>query len=76
MNWDRIEGDWEQYKGRVNEQWGKITYVNLHVIAGRRDRLVGKIQNTYGVTERDAERQLEDWELRNKRLFEGTAKFH
>jgi len=76
MNWDRIEGNWDQYKGRVKEQWSKITYVNLHVIAGRRDRLVGKIQNTYGVTECEAERQLEDWEIRNKHLFEDTTKLH
>jgi uncharacterized protein YjbJ (UPF0337 family) len=76
MNWDRIEGNWEQYKGKVKEQWGKLTYVNLQVIAGKRDQLVGKIENAYGVSRYEAERQLEDWELRNQRLFEETAKPH
>jgi len=76
MNWDRIEGNWGQYKDKVKAQWGKLTHVNLQVIAGRRDQLVGKIQDTYGVTRDEAERQLEDWEFRNQRLFEETTKPH
>jgi len=60
MNWDRIEGNWKQFKGTVKEQWGKITDDNLDVIAGKRDQLVGKIQESYRVGKDEAERQVKD----------------
>ena len=44
MNWDRIEGNWKQFKGSAKEQWGKLTDDQLDMAAGRRDKLVGKIQ--------------------------------
>ena len=43
MNWDQVEGNWKQLKGRVKEQWGHLTDDNLDVIEGRRDQLAGKI---------------------------------
>lgn len=61
MNWDRIEGNWKQVMGRAREQWGKLTDEDLDVIGGRRDQLVGKIQERYGVVKDDAERQLSEW---------------
>jgi uncharacterized protein YjbJ (UPF0337 family) len=48
MNWDRIEGNWKQFKGHVKEQWGKLTDDQLDVTEGKWDRLTGKIQETYG----------------------------
>ena len=51
MNWDRIEGNWKQFKGKVKEQWGKLTDDDIDVIAGKRDQLVGKIQEQYGITQ-------------------------
>ena len=66
MNWDRIEGNWKQFKGNVKTQWGKLTDDDLDVIAGRRDRLAGKIQETYGIAKDEAERQLTDWENRQR----------
>jgi len=72
MNWDRIEGNWNQIKGRVKEQWGKLTDDDVEVIAGKRDQLVGKIQESYGITRDEAEKQVElfggafrDADLRN-----------
>jgi uncharacterized protein YjbJ (UPF0337 family) len=62
MNWDRISGNWTQWKGRVLERWGKLTSDQLDVIAGRRDQLSGRIQEAYGLTREDAERQLRNWE--------------
>ncbi len=50
MNWDRIEGNWKQFKGIAKQQWGKLTDDQLDVIAGKRDHLSGKIQETYGIT--------------------------
>lgn len=49
MNWDRIDGNWKQLHGSVREQWGKLTADHLHVLAGRRDRLAGKIQERHGI---------------------------
>jgi len=48
MNTDMIEGNWEQLKGRVRETWGKLTDDDVAVIGGRRDQLLGKIQERYG----------------------------
>jgi uncharacterized protein YjbJ (UPF0337 family) len=62
MNWDRIEGNWKQIKGRVKSQWGKLTDDDFDVIGGKRDQLAGKIQERYGVARDDAERQVSDWE--------------
>ena len=62
MNWDRIEGNWKQFKGNVKQQWGKLTDDQLDVIAGKRDKLAGKIQETYGISKDIAEKQLSDWE--------------
>lgn len=62
MNWDRIEGNWKQAKGRVKEHWGKLTDDELDQIAGRRDQLVGKIQAAYGLTKDEAEKRVNDWQ--------------
>ena len=64
MNWDRIEGNWKQAKGKVVEQWGKLTDDDLDVVAGRREQLAGKIQERYGCAKEEAERQVTDWERR------------
>jgi len=66
MNWDRIEGNWKQFKGNAKEQWGKLTDDQLEVIAGKRDSLVGKIQETYGLSKDETEKQLTDWQKRMK----------
>jgi uncharacterized protein YjbJ (UPF0337 family) len=62
MNWDRIEGDWKQLLGHAREQWGELTDDDFHVVAGRRDQLVGKIQERYGVARDEAERQITAWQ--------------
>jgi uncharacterized protein YjbJ (UPF0337 family) len=62
MNWDRIEGNWKQLKGKVKEQWGDLTDDDYNVIAGKRDQLAGKIQERYGVAKDVAEAQVSDWE--------------
>ena len=61
MNWDRIEGNWKQFSGRVKEQWGKLTDDDIDVIGGKRDQLVGKIQESYGIGKDEAERQVDTW---------------
>lgn len=62
MNWERIEGNWKQVKGKAVEQWGKLTNDDLDVIEGRREQLSGKIQERYGVAKEEAETQVAAWE--------------
>jgi uncharacterized protein YjbJ (UPF0337 family) len=66
MNWDRIEGNWKQVTGSVKQQWGKLTDDQLDVIAGKRDRLVGKIQEAYGISKDETEKQLTEWQDRQQ----------
>jgi len=65
MNNDRIEGNWKQVKGKIKEQWGKLTDDDLDVIAGKRDQLLGRIQERHGVAKDEAETQVKAWEGRN-----------
>jgi uncharacterized protein YjbJ (UPF0337 family) len=65
MNQDRIEGRWKQFKGKVKEQWGKLTDDDLDVIAGRRDQLLGRIQQRHGLARDEADRQVTNWERKN-----------
>ena len=62
MNWDRIQGNWKQLSGRVQEQWGKLTEDDIDVVAGRRQQLVGRVQERYGVAKDEAEQQVAAWE--------------
>jgi uncharacterized protein YjbJ (UPF0337 family) len=63
MNWETVKGTWMQTKGAVRKQWGKLTDDDLDVIAGERERLVGKIQERYGIAKEEAERQVAGWNL-------------
>jgi len=62
MNWDQIQGKWKQFSGKAREKWGKLTDDELQAIAGRRDNLLGKLQEKYGLAKEEAERQLSDFE--------------
>ncbi len=62
MNWDQIAGNWKQVKGVVRERWGKLTDDDVDVIAGKRDILLGKIQEKHGVAREEAEKELKAWE--------------
>ena len=62
MNWETLLGNWTQLRGRIRMQWGKLTDDHLDVIEGRRDLLLGKLQEAYGVTEEEADRQVKAWE--------------
>ena len=66
MNWDRVEGNWRQVKGSVKEQWGKLTDDQLDVIAGKRGQLAGKIQEAYGISKDEVEKQLVAWQRQLK----------
>jgi uncharacterized protein YjbJ (UPF0337 family) len=61
MNWDRVEGNWKEFKGQVQQKWGKLTNDDLDVIEGKRMQLSGRLQQRYGVAKDDAERQIDSW---------------
>ena len=65
MNWNQIEGNWEQFKGQAQKQWGKLTDDDLHVIAGNRKELAGRIQERYGKARDEAEREIDEWLARH-----------
>lgn len=67
MNWDRIEGNWKQLKGHVREQWGRLTDDEFDTIAGKRDKLAGCLQNSYGIARDEAEKQIRDFEAQVER---------
>ena len=66
MNKDQASGNWKQFKGTVKEKWGKLTDDDLTVIEGKRDQLVGKIQERYGYQKEAAENEVKAWEDHNK----------
>ena len=61
MDWDRIEGNWKQFSGKIKEQWGKLTDDDLDVIKGRREQLEGKIQERYGYAKDQVRSDVDDW---------------
>nr|WP_024965994.1 CsbD family protein [Pantoea sp. IMH] len=69
MNSDEAGGNWKQLKGKVKEQWGKLTDDDMTVVEGKRDQLVGKIQERYGYAKDQAEKEVSDWESTNNHRF-------
>lgn len=61
MNWDIIEGQWKQFSGAVQQQWGKLTDDDLRQIDGSRERLAGKLQARYGYAKDEAEAEIDAW---------------
>ncbi|WP_449265818.1 CsbD family protein [Ferrovibrio xuzhouensis] len=64
--WLKIEGNWNQFAGKVKQQWGKLTDDDLTTIKGHRQELVGKIQERYGIAKAEAEKQVDAWEKTQK----------
>jgi uncharacterized protein YjbJ (UPF0337 family) len=61
MDWNRVEGNWKQFKGKVKEQWGRLTDDDLAQINGNRDQLEGKIQERYGIARDQVRKDIDDW---------------
>jgi len=64
MDWNRIEGSWKEFKGKVKQQWGNLTDDDIDRIAGKRDELEGKLQQRYGLSKDAARQQINDWMIR------------
>ena len=61
MNWDIIEGKWSQLKGQAKIKWGELTDDDLEIAAGKSEELAGRIQERYGKSKEEAEREVEEW---------------
>jgi uncharacterized protein YjbJ (UPF0337 family) len=62
MNWERIEGNWEKFQGKVLEFWSRLPENEVDVIGGRRNVLSSRIQEIYGVSKDEAEKQIRRFE--------------
>jgi len=61
MNWDQVEGKWKQMRGEAKTRWGKLTDDDLDVVGGQRDKLVGRVQERYGIAKDQAQSEVDDW---------------
>jgi uncharacterized protein YjbJ (UPF0337 family) len=61
MNWDQVEGKWKQMKGEVKTRWGKLTDDDLQTVGGQKEKLIGSIQERYGIQKDEAQRQVDEW---------------
>lgn len=61
MNWDRVEGNWKEIKGKAQQQWGKLTDDDLDVIEGRREELEGRLQKHYGYAKDKVKTEVNSW---------------
>lgn len=68
MNTDQLKGNWKQIVGKAKEKWGKLTDNDWQVVEGKRDQLVGRIQERYGIAREEAERQVADFENTHQRI--------
>jgi uncharacterized protein YjbJ (UPF0337 family) len=68
MNTDQMKGSWKQLVGKAKEKWGKLTDNDWQIVEGKRDQLVGRIQERYGIAREEAERQIADFEKSHERL--------
>jgi uncharacterized protein YjbJ (UPF0337 family) len=64
--WDMIAGKWKQAKGEVQKQWGKLTDDDIDQIEGEREKLMGRLQERYGMTKEEANREIDEWAERIK----------
>jgi uncharacterized protein YjbJ (UPF0337 family) len=61
MNWDRVEGNWKEFKGKAQAKWGKLTNDDLDVVEGNRQQLIGRLQQRYGYAKDKAEQEVDSW---------------
>ncbi len=61
MNWNVIEANWKQLKGRIKHEWDQLTDDDLDKIAGKRERLASRLAEVYSMSETTAEEEIDDW---------------
>jgi uncharacterized protein YjbJ (UPF0337 family) len=71
MNSGQVEGKWKQFKGSVKQRWGKLTDDDIATLSGKKDELIGKLQERYGYSREQAEKEADDWATKSS--LEWTA---
>jgi len=61
MDWNRIEGNWKQFSGKVREKWGNLTDDDLQKVEGHREQLEGMLQQRYGFAKDKAKAEVDSW---------------
>lgn len=61
MNWDQLQGKWKELKGKARSKWAKLTDDDIETISGKKDMLLGRLQQRYGMKKDDAEREVDEW---------------
>jgi uncharacterized protein YjbJ (UPF0337 family) len=74
MNWDRVEGQWKQRRGKAVHHWGKIMNDELAAIAGKHEQLVGILQEKYGIAKEEARRQIDEFKKTVGQLKRSNAR--
>jgi uncharacterized protein YjbJ (UPF0337 family) len=74
MNTDTMQGKWKQMKGAVKQRWGKLTDDDLTTLSGKKDELVGKLQERYGYTREQAVREADDWATKASHTWEDETR--
>jgi len=74
MNWDRIEGEWKQRRGKAVHHWGRMMNDELAAIAGKYEELVGRLQEKYGIASDNSTRHLDDLSKLVAQLKKSNAK--
>jgi uncharacterized protein YjbJ (UPF0337 family) len=73
MNWDRVEGQWKQRRGKAVHHWGKLMNDELAAIAGKHEQLVGILQEKYGIAKEDARQQVNEFKKTIEHLKKSNA---
>ena len=68
MNKDQAAGNWKELKGKIKQQWGKLTDDDLTVLEGTSDELAGRIQKRYGIAKEEAQKQIDSFRTTNRDL--------
>jgi uncharacterized protein YjbJ (UPF0337 family) len=76
MNWQQIEGQWDTFKAKVRQKWGKLTDDDLEQIRGRKSELVARLKTRYGDMKENAEHQVDEWIKNIDRPREQPTKQH
>ncbi len=61
MNWDQLHGQWHQVTGSLKSHWGKLTDDDLQLVAGKKEALIGKLQERYGMLKSEADKRADEW---------------
>jgi len=75
MNWDRIEGQWKQRRGKAMHHWGKVMNDELAAMAGKYEDLVGRLQEKYGIAKERTQGQVDEFNKLVKLLKKSNSRF-